>query len=222
MKEFLDQLNKCKLPKKDHALQSQMSVHYGMSLWQAQWNLLHQLSLLPQVFPVFVYMCMQSACLCLCVITHEPVNLAENVQKYNGLFYFSHQVVKSTLNPTWQKFSIPVRTLCNGDYDRNIKVVCYDWNSSGDLSHIGEFSFTLRQFAERPLGSCVFQCICPEKQVCVGQFMFVYGKLITLLNITHVMAHPQVEDGRNDLQLQRVVANVLNKLSQTGKTANNE
>lgn len=29
------------------------------------------------------------------------------------------EVVKNTLNPVWQPFSIPVRALCNGDYDRS-------------------------------------------------------------------------------------------------------
>lgn len=28
------------------------------------------------------------------------------------------EVVKNTLNPVWQAFSIPVRALCNGDYER--------------------------------------------------------------------------------------------------------
>lgn len=28
------------------------------------------------------------------------------------------EVVKNTLNPVWQPFSIPVRALCNGDYER--------------------------------------------------------------------------------------------------------
>lgn len=28
------------------------------------------------------------------------------------------EVVKNTLNPVWQPFTIPVRALCNGDYDR--------------------------------------------------------------------------------------------------------
>lgn len=28
------------------------------------------------------------------------------------------EVMKNTLNPVWQTFSIPVRALCNGDYDR--------------------------------------------------------------------------------------------------------
>lgn len=28
------------------------------------------------------------------------------------------EVIKNTLNPAWQPFTIPVRALCNGDYDR--------------------------------------------------------------------------------------------------------
>ncbi|XP_021935890.1 copine-8-like isoform X2 [Zootermopsis nevadensis] len=74
------------------------------------------------------------------------------------------EVVKYTLNPKWQKFSIPVRTLCNGDFDRNIKVVCYDWNMSGNHSLIGEFFVTLRQLSEGPSVSNIFKCIHPEKQ----------------------------------------------------------
>ena len=28
------------------------------------------------------------------------------------------EVIKNTLNPTWRPFTVPVRALCNGDYDR--------------------------------------------------------------------------------------------------------
>ncbi|PSN40823.1 Copine-8 [Blattella germanica] len=63
-----------------------------------------------------------------------------------------------------EKFSIPVRSLCNGDYDRNIKVVCFDWNSSGKHSLIGEFFVTLRQLSEGPCPANIFHCIHPEKQ----------------------------------------------------------
>lgn len=28
------------------------------------------------------------------------------------------EVIKNNLNPVWQPFTIPVRALCNGDYDR--------------------------------------------------------------------------------------------------------
>uniref|UniRef100_A0A8C1E7H0 Copine Vb n=1 Tax=Cyprinus carpio carpio TaxID=630221 RepID=A0A8C1E7H0_CYPCA len=38
----------------------------------------------------------------------------------DGTFTICHktEVVKNTLNPVWQPFTIPVRALCNGDYDR--------------------------------------------------------------------------------------------------------
>uniref|UniRef100_A0A2R8ZE19 Copine 5 n=1 Tax=Pan paniscus TaxID=9597 RepID=A0A2R8ZE19_PANPA len=38
----------------------------------------------------------------------------------DGTFTICHktEVMKNTLNPVWQTFSIPVRALCNGDYDR--------------------------------------------------------------------------------------------------------
>ncbi|KAB0354798.1 hypothetical protein FD755_022257, partial [Muntiacus reevesi] len=39
----------------------------------------------------------------------------------DGTFTICHktEVMKNTLNPVWQTFSIPVRALCNGDYDRS-------------------------------------------------------------------------------------------------------
>uniref|UniRef100_A0A1A8D6W8 C2 domain-containing protein n=1 Tax=Nothobranchius kadleci TaxID=1051664 RepID=A0A1A8D6W8_NOTKA len=42
----------------------------------------------------------------------------------DGTFTICHktEVVKNTLNPVWQAFKIPVRALCNGDYDRTIKI----------------------------------------------------------------------------------------------------
>lgn len=51
--------------------------------------------------------------------------LDESVSSVNT-FFLSHrytichktEVVKNTLDPVWQAFKIPVRALCNGDYDR--------------------------------------------------------------------------------------------------------
>nr|CAD7568617.1 unnamed protein product [Timema californicum] len=73
-------------------------------------------------------------------------------------------VIKNTLDPKWKKFAIPVRLLCNGDYDRSIKVVCYDWNSNGTEYLIGEFYTNLRELSAGPTTSTVFHCINPEKQ----------------------------------------------------------
>ncbi|KAG7238348.1 hypothetical protein INR49_031064 [Caranx melampygus] len=41
----------------------------------------------------------------------------------DGTFTICHktEVVKNTLNPVWQPFTIPVRALCNGDYDSPVQ-----------------------------------------------------------------------------------------------------
>lgn len=41
------------------------------------------------------------------------------------------EIIKKTLNPDWKEFSIFSRALCNGDYDRQIKFECYDWDRDG-------------------------------------------------------------------------------------------
>ncbi|XP_071960515.1 copine-8-like isoform X2 [Antedon mediterranea] len=57
-------------------------------------------------------------------------------------------VLKNTLNPTWKPFKVPLRTLCNGDLDRTIKVECCDWNRDGSIDLIGEFTTNMRRFVE--------------------------------------------------------------------------
>ncbi|MEJ1288042.1 hypothetical protein NN561_019071 [Cricetulus griseus] len=53
----------------------------------------------------------------------------------DGTFTICHktEVMKNTLNPVWQTFSIPVRALCNGDYDSH--------------DFIGEFTTSYRELA---------------------------------------------------------------------------
>uniref|UniRef100_A0A4W5NSF5 Copine 8 n=1 Tax=Hucho hucho TaxID=62062 RepID=A0A4W5NSF5_9TELE len=67
----------------------------------------------------------------------------------DGTFTICHktEVVKNTLNPVWQAFKIPVRALCNGDYDRTIKIECYDWERDGSHDFIGEFSTSYRELS---------------------------------------------------------------------------
>ncbi|KAG4070888.1 hypothetical protein HA402_011114 [Bradysia odoriphaga] len=49
-----------------------------------------------------------------------------------------------TQNPTWQPFTMRVTTLCNGDYDRNIKIDCYDNRRNGNHKLIGTTNTCLR------------------------------------------------------------------------------
>ena len=69
-----------------------------------------------------------------------------------GTYTVVHQTehINNNRNPSWKKFTIPVRTLCNGDLDRNIKVECFDYNMNGNHSLIGKsFYFKRWQFSNR-------------------------------------------------------------------------
>jgi len=78
-------------------------------------------------------------------------------------------VASYTLDPDWKRFSIPIRDLCNGDYDRNLKFVCHNGEPSKG-SIIGMFHATLKQLSVGPGVQTSYACIHPEKQV--GAFLF--------------------------------------------------
>ncbi len=58
----------------------------------------------------------------------------------DGEFQVVHrtEVVKWSSSPRWKKFSIPARTFCGGDWDRDIKVNVYDWSKTGSHYLIGK------------------------------------------------------------------------------------
>ncbi|XP_061523261.1 copine-8 isoform X1 [Phycodurus eques] len=84
----------------------------------------------------------------------------------DGTFTICHktEVVKNTLNPVWQAFKIPVRALCNGDYDRTIKVEVYDWDRDGSHDFIGEFSTSYRELSRGQSQFNVYEVINPKKK----------------------------------------------------------
>ncbi|XP_055510598.1 copine-5-like isoform X1 [Leucoraja erinacea] len=81
----------------------------------------------------------------------------------DGTFTICHktEVVKNTLNPVWQQFCIPVRALCNGDYDRTIKVEVYDWDRDGSHDFIGEFTTSYRELARGQSQFNVYEAATP-------------------------------------------------------------
>uniref|UniRef100_A0A4W5N5Z8 C2 domain-containing protein n=1 Tax=Hucho hucho TaxID=62062 RepID=A0A4W5N5Z8_9TELE len=72
--------------------------------------------------------------------------------------------VKNTLNPVWQPFTIPVRALCNGDYDRTVKVDVYDWDRDGSHDFIGEFTTSYRDFSRGQNQFNVYEVLNPKKK----------------------------------------------------------
>uniref|UniRef100_A0A6Q2WYN4 Copine-2 n=1 Tax=Esox lucius TaxID=8010 RepID=A0A6Q2WYN4_ESOLU len=73
------------------------------------------------------------------------------------------EVIKNTLDPVWKPFTVPLISLCNGDVDRSIKVLCYDYDNDGGHDFIGEFQTTVTKMSEAQ-NSLEFECINPKKQ----------------------------------------------------------
>nr|XP_024647228.1 copine-9 isoform X2 [Macaca nemestrina] len=104
----------------------------------------------------------------------------------DGTFTICHktEVVKNTLNPVWQPFSIPVRALCNGDYDRTVKIDVYDWDRDGSHDFIGEFTTSYRELSKAQNQFTVYEVTLLSFSV-DSEFTFVdYIKGGTQLNFT--------------------------------------
>uniref|UniRef100_A0A8C5NGE4 Copine-8 n=1 Tax=Gouania willdenowi TaxID=441366 RepID=A0A8C5NGE4_GOUWI len=89
------------------------------------------------------------------------------------------EVIKNTLDPVWQAFKIPVRALCNGDYDRTIKVEVYDWDRDGGHDFIGEFSTSYRELSR---GQSQFNVYEVSVQVGVTLLSFLVDLEVTFLD----------------------------------------
>ncbi|XP_037082721.1 copine-8-like, partial [Pollicipes pollicipes] len=108
-------------------------------------------------------------------------------------------VKKRTLNPEWGTVVVPVSSLCNGDHERNIRAVCWDWNRSGTPSLIGETHFSLRQL--RTTGSgCTLDLIHPAKQKKKGSRYTHSGRLVVRLErLEHVYSFLDYIQGGTEL-----------------------
>jgi len=63
----------------------------------------------------------------------------------DGSFTLVHktEVLKNTLNPVWQPFTISANSLGRGEDGCPIKIICYDWDNDGSHDLIGEFTSSL-------------------------------------------------------------------------------
>ncbi|KAF6118111.1 copine 8 [Phyllostomus discolor] len=100
----------------------------------------------------------------------------------DGSFTICHktEVVKNTLNPVWQAFKISVRALCNGDYDRTIKVEVYDWDRDGSHDFIGEFTTSYRELSRGQSQFNVYEVVNPKKKV--KKKKYINSGTVTLLS----------------------------------------
>ncbi|XP_055078781.1 copine-9-like isoform X2 [Periophthalmus magnuspinnatus] len=131
----------------------------------------------------------------------------------DGTFTICHktEVIKNTLNPVWQPFTIPVRALCNGDYDRTVKVDVYDWDRDGRLcvcvySHdfIGEFTTSYRELSRGQNQFNVYEVLNPKKKG--KKKKYINSGTVTLLSFKVESEYTFVDFIRGGTQLNFTVA----------------
>ncbi|KAJ8360505.1 hypothetical protein SKAU_G00170300 [Synaphobranchus kaupii] len=72
-----------------------------------------------------------------------------------------------------------VRALCNGDYDRTIKVEVYDWDRDGSHDFIGEFTTSYRELARGQSQFNVYEVVNAKKKI--KKKKYVNSGTVTLL-----------------------------------------
>ena len=110
------------------------------------------------------------------------------------------EVIKKTLDPTWRPFELSLQKLCNGDLDRPLKCVVYDWNSSGSHEEIGRFDFSVRELVgDGENGHKEFTVINEKKQEKKGAKYKGSGQLTMKLQLRQ--EHTFVEYLRGGLEI---------------------
>ncbi|XP_052329915.1 copine-9-like isoform X1 [Oncorhynchus keta] len=124
----------------------------------------------------------------------------------DGTFTICHktEVIKNTLNPVWQPFTIPVRALCNGDYDRTVKVDVYDWDRNGSHDFIGEFTTSYREFSRGQSQFNVYEVLNHKKKG--KKKKYVNSGTVTLLSFKVESEYTFVDFIRGGTQLNFTVA----------------
>ena len=58
---------------------------------------------------------------------------------------YKSEYIENDLNPKWKAMEKPLSEICNGDYQRHLKIEVYDYDSNGSDDLIGEVVTTLGQ-----------------------------------------------------------------------------
>ncbi|XP_060897510.1 copine-9-like [Labrus mixtus] len=124
----------------------------------------------------------------------------------DGTFTICHktEVIKNNLNPVWQPFTIPVRALCNGDYDRTVKVDVFDWDRDGSHDFIGEFTTSYRELSRGQSQFNVYEVLNPKKKG--KKKKYVNSGTVTLLSFKVESEYTFVDFIRGGTQLNFTVA----------------
>uniref|UniRef100_A0A8C4ZAD5 Copine Va n=1 Tax=Gadus morhua TaxID=8049 RepID=A0A8C4ZAD5_GADMO len=110
----------------------------------------------------------------------------------DGTFTICHktEVVKNTLNPLWQPFSIPVRALCNGDYDRH--------------DFIGEFTTSYKELCRGQNQHNVYEVVNVKKKI--KKKRYINSGTVSMLSFSVESEHTFLDYIKGGTQIHFTVA----------------
>uniref|UniRef100_A0A8C5ASY1 Copine family member 9 n=1 Tax=Gadus morhua TaxID=8049 RepID=A0A8C5ASY1_GADMO len=140
------------------------------------------------------------------IIGSTGSRLEKTLSNEDGTFTICHktEVIKNNLNPVWQSFTLPVRALCNGDYDRTVKVDVFDWDRDGSHDFIGEFTTSYRELSRGQSQFNVYEVLNPKKKG--KKKKYVNSGTVTLLSFKVESEYTFVDFIRGGTQLNFTVA----------------
>ena len=77
---------------------------------------------------------------------------------------YKSEVIKNTVNPKWSVMKKSVSKLCDGDYDRDLKIEVFDYDSIGANDLIGVCTTNLRSLSTASQNQTKYELINPKKQ----------------------------------------------------------
>ncbi|XP_077862826.1 copine-3-like [Saccoglossus kowalevskii] len=97
------------------------------------------------------------------------------------------EVIKNNQSPTWKPFAISVQSLCNGNYEKQIKILCHDWDDDGSHDLIGETMATAQQMIDGTSGGkeVEWKLVHPKKKAKKKSYVHSGLLYLTNLKITH-------------------------------------
>ncbi|KAJ4933797.1 hypothetical protein JOQ06_006608, partial [Pogonophryne albipinna] len=124
----------------------------------------------------------------------------------DGTFTICHktEVMKNTLHPVWQPFSIPVRALCNGDYERAIKAEVYDWDRDGSHDFIGEFTTSYKTLCRGQNQLNVHEVVNAKKKI--KKKRYINSGTVSLLSFNVESEHTFLDYIKGGTQIHFTVA----------------
>lgn len=98
---------------------------------------------------------------------------------------YKSKVIKSSKKPSWPELNLKVKQLCNGDFDRNIKIEFLNYKSSGNHRSIGCVYTSLNQLLNLEKEGYTYE-VGVKEMVVKDSFLLLFYHKILKLNLLKV------------------------------------